>query len=202
MRVWLGWFDRSGRSIDWGMRGNKKMPRGTASVWHTLCVWSLSFIHPLHQLHAAAHTRQSQRLKVPLSTVGRLLSSEYALYTLADEEGRALGFIKLGRKCLYVTVRALVWCLLVLGAVCVLWAAGGASARPHTPFSPHPTHNPPPTPRHITPQTHKQNQNPGGMMIQVKPLCVLDFYVHGSVQRRGLGARLLAQACKVHRGGV
>lgn len=35
------------------------------------------------------------------------------------------------------------------------------------------------------------------MMIQVKPLCVLDFYVHESVQRRGLGARLLALACQV-----
>ena len=49
--------------------------------------------------------KQSQRLKTPLSTVGRLLASEYALYVLADEQGRALGFIKLGRKCLYVTVR-------------------------------------------------------------------------------------------------
>lgn len=50
------------------------------------------------------HPTQSQRLKTALSTVGRLLASDYALYVLGDEQGRALAFIKLGRKCLYVTV--------------------------------------------------------------------------------------------------
>lgn len=37
-------------------------------------------------------------------------------------------------------------------------------------------------------------------MIQVKPVCVLDFYVHESLQRRGLGARLLTLACQVRPG--
>jgi GNAT superfamily N-acetyltransferase len=37
------------------------------------------------------------------------------------------------------------------------------------------------------------------MMIQVKPLCVLDIYVDDAVQRRGVGARLLSLACKVGR---
>lgn len=40
-------------------------------------------------------------------------------------------------------------------------------------------------------------QNPSGMMVQSKPLCVLDFYIHESVQGKGHGARLLALACKV-----
>lgn len=39
-------------------------------------------------------------------------------------------------------------------------------------------------------------------MIQVKPVCVLDFYVHESVQRRGLGARLLTLACQVRPWGT
>jgi alpha-tubulin N-acetyltransferase 1 len=34
-------------------------------------------------------------------------------------------------------------------------------------------------------------RNESGMMKEIKPLCVLDFYVHESVQRNGIGKVIL-----------
>jgi alpha-tubulin N-acetyltransferase 1 len=39
-------------------------------------------------------------------------------------------------------------------------------------------------------KTGKRNlfiRNEGGLMKEIKPMCVLDFYVHESVQRNGIG---------------
>lgn len=49
---------------------------------------------------------QAQKLKTSISTVGRLIVSDYRLYVITDDAGEKLmGILKIGKKHLYVVVR-------------------------------------------------------------------------------------------------
>ena len=54
--------------------------------------------------------------------MGRLLASDYAIYVLSSSGGGPLGFVKVGRKCLYVTVSACLECVM---SVCVCMCVHG-----------------------------------------------------------------------------
>lgn len=45
-------------------------------------------------------------------------------------------------------------------------------------------------------------QDPAGMMAETDPLCLMDFYVHDSMQRKGLGADFFKQALQVRGSGT
>jgi hypothetical protein len=64
-------------------------------------IWLLS-----HCVRALSLTMQAQKLKTSISTVGRLIVSDYRLYVITDDAGEKLmGILKIGKKHLYVVVR-------------------------------------------------------------------------------------------------
>lgn len=110
---------------------------------------------------------QAQKLKTSISTVGRLIVSDYRLYVITDDAGEKLmGILKIGKKHLYVVVRRIPDCFRPGRVALPLLKAWIYTLLYHV------------------------VQDPSGQLVETDAVCVMDFYVHESVQRQGVGSRL------------
>lgn len=114
---------------------------------------------------------QAQGLRAVITTLAKLMTSQHRIYVAASG-GSAMGLLKVGYKKLFITVSLPV-----------------AAARRAGPSGPRPSR-----------ATLALPQDRFARMHELEPLCVLDFYVHESLQRRGVGKAMFEAMLKARAG--